>query len=90
MTENDLLDHLRNVGCDRMPFTPEHADCKCRLASKAAKEIERLRGALEKAIPWMALAAVALPVGQAIRQEEIDSLTLHLAEARSTLSEVRS
>lgn len=37
-----LLDRLRDVGCNRQPFTPEHADCICRLTNEAANEIERL------------------------------------------------
>jgi hypothetical protein len=41
-----LLDRLRDMGCDREPFTPEHAKCVCRLTSEAANEIERLRTAL--------------------------------------------
>jgi len=37
-----LLDRLRGVGCDRKPFTPDHAVCVCRLANEAADEIEKL------------------------------------------------
>ena len=39
---NTLVDRLRDVGCDRAPFTPEHAECVCRLANEAADELERL------------------------------------------------
>ena len=41
-----LLSRLREVGCDRQPFTPEHATCVCRLTNDAADEIERLLAAL--------------------------------------------
>lgn len=37
-----LADRLREVRCDREPFTPDHAKCICRLANEAADEIERL------------------------------------------------
>lgn len=40
---SDLLERLRETPCNREPFTPEHADCQCRVANKAADEIERLR-----------------------------------------------
>lgn len=40
---DDLLERLRDIGCDREPFTPSHKDCVCRLANAAADEIERLR-----------------------------------------------
>ena len=43
----ELLDRLRNQGCDREPFTADHAACVCRLANAAADEIDRLRSALE-------------------------------------------
>jgi hypothetical protein len=39
-----LLDRLRDVGCNRQPFTPEHADCICRLTNEAAKYISDLEG----------------------------------------------
>jgi hypothetical protein len=39
----DILERLTEMRCDREPFTPEHADCQCRLGSAAAREIERLR-----------------------------------------------
>jgi hypothetical protein len=46
MTKASLLDRLRAVGCDREPFTPDHANCVCRLTNEAANEIERLLAAL--------------------------------------------
>lgn len=39
----ELLDRLRDTRCDRAPFTPDHAECVCRLTNEAANEIERLR-----------------------------------------------
>lgn len=39
----DLIDRLRDMGCDRSPFTPQHKDCICRLTNAAADEIEQLR-----------------------------------------------
>lgn len=39
----DIVERLSNVGCDRVPFTPDHVHCVCRVASAAAAEIERLR-----------------------------------------------
>lgn len=44
-----LVEKLRDVSCDRQPFTDEHKFCICRLASKAADEIERLGEDLERA-----------------------------------------
>lgn len=44
--EDTLLDRLREVRCDREPFSPEHKDCICRLANEAADEIELLRKTL--------------------------------------------
>lgn len=32
----DLLERLGEVGCDREPFTPDHAGCICRLTGEAA------------------------------------------------------
>lgn len=43
----DIVDRLRATPCDREPFSPEHADCRCRLANDAANEIERLRELIE-------------------------------------------
>ena len=37
-----LLDRLREMGCDREPFTAAHADCICRLTNEAAGKIEIL------------------------------------------------
>ena len=45
-----LLDRLQEVGCDREPFTPDHAKCICRLTGEAADEIERLRIELAQAL----------------------------------------
>lgn len=45
----DVVARLQGVACDRQPFTPEHAECICRLANKAAAEIERLSRELEEA-----------------------------------------
>jgi len=36
-----LMERLRNQRCDREPFTPEHADCICRLTNEAADAIVR-------------------------------------------------
>jgi hypothetical protein len=47
MTTPPLLDRLRDMGCDREPFTPEHAKCVCRLTNEAAREIERLKAELQ-------------------------------------------
>ena len=38
-----LLESLREVRCNRQPFTPEHADCVCRLTNAAAEVIETIR-----------------------------------------------
>lgn len=37
----DIVERLRDVGCDREPFTPDHAECVCRLTNEAADYIER-------------------------------------------------
>jgi hypothetical protein len=42
MTDEELIERLRDTGCDREPFTPEHAKCICRLTNKAADRIEAL------------------------------------------------
>lgn len=47
---SDLIERLRDTGCDREPFTPEHARCKCRLANEAADEIEKLRRTILSAL----------------------------------------
>lgn len=39
----DVVARLENVRCDRPPFTPEHADCICRLTNAGAREITSLR-----------------------------------------------
>lgn len=54
----DIVDQLRNIGCDREPFTPEHAKCQCRTCNAAADEIERLRSDLALLVP------VSLPASQ--------------------------
>jgi hypothetical protein len=41
------LDRLREMGCDREPFTPEHEKCICRLTNEAANDIEQLQAELE-------------------------------------------
>ena len=38
---SDIVERLREVGCDREPFTPDHVKCICRLTNDAADEIER-------------------------------------------------
>lgn len=48
-----LLDRLRDMSCDRDPFTPSHRDCICLITTDAANEIERLQ-----AIIGMALANI--------------------------------
>lgn len=47
VTRPDLVDRLEDVRCDRAPFTPDHAQCICRLTHEAAAEITRLRKVLE-------------------------------------------
>jgi hypothetical protein len=53
----ELIEWLQNIRCDREPFTPEHAQCVCRLAHAAAArlevlegEVERLMGAISKTV----------------------------------------
>ncbi len=41
-----LPERLRNIECDREPFSADHAHCVCRAAVAAAEEIERLEAAL--------------------------------------------
>lgn len=38
---SDIVERLRDVKCNREPFTPDHANCVCRLANEAADYIER-------------------------------------------------
>ncbi len=54
----DIVERLTDTPCDREPFTPEHAGCRCRLASEAAREIERLREALTDLVDAPALSGV--------------------------------
>lgn len=42
-----LPERLRDVGCDRAPFTPEHAECVCRLTNEAADVMERMRSCFD-------------------------------------------
>lgn len=44
----DLISKLRDTPCNRMAFTPEHADCQCRVAHAAADEIERLKACVDE------------------------------------------
>lgn len=44
-----LVSRLREVRCNREPFTPDHEGCVCRLANEAADELERLRARAGKA-----------------------------------------
>lgn len=44
------LDRLRDQSCDRVAFTPEHAECVYRLTNAAADEIERLRRTILSAL----------------------------------------
>jgi hypothetical protein len=43
----ELIEWLQNIRCDREPFTPEHAQCVCRLAHAAAARLETLQDTLE-------------------------------------------
>lgn len=45
--QDELLERLRDVRCDRAAFTPEHAGCVCRLTNAAADEIEHLQKLLD-------------------------------------------
>lgn len=48
-TRAALMRRLRNFNrCDRMPFTPEHADCVCKLIGAAVREIDRLAALVSK------------------------------------------
>lgn len=49
----DIVERLEDVGCDREPFTPDHAKCICRLAREAAAEITRLRAALARCLEYI-------------------------------------
>lgn len=40
--EKTLAERLRDVGCDREPFTPDHAHCVCRLTGAAADALEKI------------------------------------------------
>lgn len=48
--QSPLLDRLREVRCDREPFTPEHAHCVCRLTNEAADVLERAESAFKSLI----------------------------------------
>lgn len=45
---DNLLERLRDMGCDREPFTSDHAKCICRLTNEAADKIERLLKLLDE------------------------------------------
>lgn len=68
-----LLDRLRDVKCDREPFTPDHANCVCRLTNEAADYIERkatsdvmgLHGPKPAAVE-MAAKSIAMSLGRDI------------------------
>jgi hypothetical protein len=38
----ELVARLEEIGCDREPFTPEHAKCQCRTAYKARSALTSL------------------------------------------------
>jgi hypothetical protein len=44
----ELIEWLQNIRCDREPFTPEYAQCVCRLAHAAAARLEALEGEVER------------------------------------------
>lgn len=44
-----LVERLRDVRCNEVAFTPEHARCICRLANEAADEVARLTALLDDA-----------------------------------------
>lgn len=43
---SDIVERLEAVGCNRDPFTTDHADCICRLTHEAAAEVKQLRDLL--------------------------------------------
>lgn len=53
----DLIDRLRETRCDREAFTPDHAQCICRLTGEAADTIERLRTQAERSKRYWIMAA---------------------------------
>lgn len=47
---DSLATRLRDVRCDREPFTPDHGKCVCRLTNEAANVIERAEAAFKSLI----------------------------------------
>lgn len=76
----NLLHRLRDQGCDREPFTPEHAECVCRLTNAAADEIERLQKAEETVRAAFNLATSGWPfdkLNDAVAKAEAYVANLH-------------
>jgi hypothetical protein len=71
--EADIVQRLREVGCDREPFTHDHAKCICRLANKAGDEIERLRTKLANVEELASAPRVDSPNGYMLRLMSIRS-----------------
>lgn len=97
----DVVERLENVGCNRQPFTLEHAECICRLTNEGAREITRLRAeneaprrAIGSALPdWEHVAQTRHAENRALREalKKIASCQSHhpddvVAIARAALS----
>lgn len=77
---SDLVEQLENVGCNRAPFTPDHADCICRLTHAGAGEIKTLRSALDELVD----AYVAELTGEGWSKLEVERQAV-VRNARSAL-----
>ncbi len=81
MTQNyKFVEELEAIGCDREPFTPDHAKCQCRTTSKAASLIQELGEALE---PFAKMHVIE-PSGLIVGLERFD-----FERARSALSKLK-
>lgn len=75
----DVTNRLREVGCDRQPFTPEHAKCICRLVNEAADDIDELREALRDLLPY---AQTCVPHPISVGEENVIDKAKRLAGVR--------
>ena len=80
--QKTLPDRLRDVACDRVGFTPQHAECVCRIANEAADEIDKLRKPFRFAdkLDWMQLFDMLPDSGHGKFWKEV------LREARDALA----
>lgn len=64
-------------------------DMKSELLVSNSVRVAELERSLEKMVRWVTLAAVAIPVGQALPEKDHDRMLLELEQAKSRLKNAR-